>query len=327
MKMRLNHRLVEDIYRRRIEELRKCLDEEGIYIPPCLQPLEEKASSSSLYSYLRTVYPRFFESNKEPLMELYTLSRAIEGNEAAMELSDFERWKCPGTCNSEEKRECSNHLSWDQRIIFSIDKIRKIKKADGSSYCEIILTDGNSFTIDPQSESLSRDLRSVLFSIFGRLYYIDLRRKADREAAQHLFDFISQNVTEEIDEESEIIDSDVQRLKEAAFTILYSVELNDDEKIVKEGTIMREYRMAFFKEGLAHYPRNSLLAQLELMNIRISPTKLSHILTANGVHITRKRIGGVRHTFYVFKPTEEQIEEFEKVKRQRLEEQSEGEGE
>ena len=179
------------------EAVKKKLEASEIFIPPCLHKFKEspvsfltssRENALQVLSYLRTMYPSFYEENAEQLVRLTNLKTQLR-------LDEVGRWVCDESCDEATKRECTASLSWAERIMFSLRHVRKIGYPNGTHKCELVFTSGRTFIFDPSSETLTHDLISFLFSEFGRLYVIDLRTKRDKERLQRLYDFISVSYT------------------------------------------------------------------------------------------------------------------------------------
>jgi len=219
---------------------------------------------------------------------------------------ELEEFRCPLSCSQEEMRECNGLLSWLKRILLPAPKVREIERANGSIEYELIFPNRKSIIIDPLSPSLATDISFSLLKIFRYPAVIDFRREQDREAKQSLFRYLVTHVSEVVSEEEIAEDSETLMFKEAVLSILYSRELTE-ELSIEEGT-------AFFDGTYAYYSRDALLSALSAAGIQTTPTTLSRFLKGLNVEVVRKRVNGIKRTFYRFKPTEKQIEKFKKVR-------------
>jgi len=291
------------------EAVKKKLEASEIFIPPCLHKFKEspvsfltssRENALQVLSYLRTMYPSFYEENAEQLVRLTNLKTQLR-------LDEVGRWVCDESCDEATKRECTASLSWAERIMFSLRHVRKIGYPNGTHKCELVFTSGRTFIFDPSSETLTRDLISFLFSEFGRLYVIDLRTKRDKERLQRLYDFISSSITETVSIEDTEEDESTLQLKESILRILRNLPLTKDKEVLKHP---EDAYCALYDGQYAYFPRDALIKILSSSyGANVSVKKLSRVLKYAGIIPSRLRIEGVRITFYRFKPSQKQIDE------------------
>jgi len=291
------------------ETVKKKLEASEIFIPPCLHKFKEspvsfltssRENALQALSYLRTMYPAFYKENAEQLARLANLKTQLR-------LDEVGRWTCNASCDDATMKECTASLSWAERLMFSLKEVRRIGYPDGTHKCELVFTSGRTFIFDPSSETLARDLLSLLFSEFGRLYVIDLRTKKDREGLQRLYDFISNSITETVSIEDTKEDEGTLQLKENVLRILRNLPLTKDREMFRYPD---DAHSALYDGQYAYFPRDALIKILSSSyGANVSVKKLSRILKNYDIIPSRLRIEGERITFYRFKPTKKQVEE------------------
>ncbi len=301
--------LLEDYMDELNEVVKKRLQDSEIFIPPCLHKFKEspvsfltssRENALQALSYLRTMYPSFYKENAEQLVRLANINTQLR-------LDEVGRWTCNASCDDATMKECTASLSWAERIMFSLQSVRKVAYANGSHKCELIFTGGKSFIFDPSSETLTRDLVSFLFSAFGRLYVIDLRTKKDKERLQRLYDFISSSISEEVSIEDTEEDESTLQLKENILRILMNLPLTKDREVFKHP---EDAYCALYDGKFAYFPRDALIKILSsTYGVNVSVKKLSKVVKNSGIIPSRLRVEDVRVTFYRFKPSKKQIDE------------------
>jgi len=281
-------------------------------LPPCLDKILKTKPLLERYYYLITRYVKTHkpENVVAVLQHIGSLIGKVDFN-----LKLFDEFKCTDVPKELCDKSCEIRQRIDLNIINRTKKVLHVRTHDDNDYL-IIQLDNKEIKIPLDHEKCLEAFKTEMMQKFHEYIDIDRRRKKDREIWANIINYWLE-IAEEIDEikfqEMRNIDSENMRVLEVALSYVYNPALILTNSIVKAVT-HANYAYYDEKDGYAYIFREHLIRYINsCLRMRVSPTKLSRLLKREGIEPVRKKVRGVRYYFYRFKPTEDQLNNYEKV--------------
>ena len=292
-------------------------------LPPCIAKILE--NKVLLDRYAKFVI-RYINQHVPEKLSVYMRMLAEEGVSVNLSVDIFQPFDC-----SELGELCDNScplrqdiFNWLRQNTKEVLKMRDVDN-EGRVYLLVKTNNGGRITIDLSSDKVARQFSAQVAFMFNRYIDLDLRRKIDRQRWQ---DLINYWVSKAREVRVEDVDEDKALIKDIALNYLYSLPVVPLEDWKGDNA-------AFTEDGqFAYYPKDALRRYVSAsVNRRISLKLLTALLSSEGIKSVRKRVNGMRYSLYMFRMSDEQLQnlkEFKKIEeteKEDKEEKREEEGE